>query len=275
MDGEGGLPVKRYRVKPGDKVDLRKIDPDDISAEPGAKDEARAELEKLNRKLEELQELLYAQHEHKLLIVLQGMDTSGKDGTIRHVFEGVNPQGVDVTSFKEPSTIELAHDYLWRVHKEVPPKGMIRIFNRSHYEDVLVVRVHGLITAEECERRYRHINEFERMLVDEDTTILKFFLHISKDEQKRRLQARLSDPHKHWKFSESDVKERTRWDDYWRAYERCFMETSTERAPWYVIPSNKKWYRNLAVARLIVGALEDMKMDYPTCKIDLSKIHID
>lgn len=267
--------MKHYRVKPGEEVDLRKIDADDTAAAPETKDDAHAELEKLSKKLEELQELLFAQHEHKLLIVLQGMDTSGKDGTIQHVFEGVNPQGVRVTSFKEPSTVELAHDYLWRVHEEVPAKGMIGIFNRSHYEDVLVVRVHGQITADECERRYRHLVEFERMLVEEGTTILKFFLHISKDEQKRRLEARLSDPRKHWKFAYGDVKERALWDDYQRAYERLLAATSTERAPWYVIPADKKWYRNLAIARLIVGTLEDLKMDYPKTELDLSKIRID
>jgi len=203
------------------------------------------------------------------------MDTSGKDGVIRHVFEGVNPQGVRVASFKEPSTSELAHDYLWRVHHEVPGRGEIAIFNRSHYEDVLVVRVHGKISREECERRFEQINDFERMLVEEGTTVLKFFLNIGKDEQKERLAARLSDPRKHWKFSYSDVRERALWDDYHRAYVDLLEKTSTDAAPWYVVPANRKWYRNLVVARLIVSALEDLKMKYPESTIDPATIHLE
>jgi len=267
--------VKRYRVKPGEKVRLSKIDPEDTSAFADTKEEGRAELERMNGKLLGLQELLFAQHVHRLLIVLQGMDTSGKDGVVGHVFEGVNPQGVRIASFKEPTSVELDHDYLWRVHHEVPSKGMIGIFNRSHYEDVLIVRVHGKITQEECERRYRQINDWERTLTEEGTTILKFFLHISKDEQKSRLEARLSDPHKLWKFSYGDVKERALWDEYQRAYEALLEKTSTDVAPWHVLPSNKKWYRNLAAATLIVSALEDLKMDYPKPTIDLSAIKID
>ncbi len=267
--------MKRYRVKPGDKVDLSKLDPDDISARPTAKDDAKQELAELNAKLEKLQELLFAEHSHKLLVVLQGIDTAGKDGTIAHVFEGVNPQGVDVTSFKEPTEVELEHDYLWRVHGKVPGKGMIGIFNRSYYEDVLVVRVHHLISKEECERRYVQIKNFEQLLCEEGTTILKFFLNISKDEQKKRLQARLDDPTKLWKFRYTDVKERGYWDDYRSAFERMLEETTTETAPWYIVPSNKKWYRNLVVARLIVETLEGLNMKYPPSQIDPAKVKLD
>ena len=267
--------MKHYKIKPGAKIDLGKLEADDDSAIRETKDEGKAELEDTSRRLEELQELLFAEHLHKVLIVLQGMDTSGKDGVIRHVFEGVNPQGVGVASFKEPSTTELDHDYLWRVHQEVPRRGEMVIFNRSHYEDVLVVRVHGRISLEECEHRYRQINDFERMLIEEGTTILKFFLHVSKDEQKARLAARLADPRKHWKFSYSDVKERALWDDYVTAYQALLAKTSTDVAPWHVVPANKKWYRNLVVAKLIVSALEDLGMRYPKSTIDPATIHLE
>jgi PPK2 family polyphosphate:nucleotide phosphotransferase len=267
--------MKRYKIKPGARVDLGKLDANDTSALPDTKDEAKGDLERSSKRLEELQELLFAEHLHKVLIVLQGMDTAGKDGVIRHVFEGVNPQGVHVASFKQPSSTELDHDYLWRVHHEVPGRGEITIFNRSHYEDVLVVRVHGQISAEECVLRYRQINDFERMLVEEGMTVLKFFLHVGKDEQKKRLSERLSNLRKHWKLSYSDIHERALWGDYVRAYTELLETTSTDVAPWYVVPANRKWYRNLVVARLIVSALEDLRMDYPKSTIDPSSIHLD
>jgi PPK2 family polyphosphate:nucleotide phosphotransferase len=203
------------------------------------------------------------------------MDTSGKDGVIRHVFEGVNPQGVRVASFKVPTQEELDHDYLWRVHRQTPGRGEIVIFNRSHYEDVLVVRVHELVPEKQWSRRYQQINDFERLLVEEGTTILKFFLHIDKDEQKERFQARLDDPEKHWKFNVGDLKERQLWDAYMHAYEDVLSRTSQEDAPWYIVPSNKKWYRNLVIANVLVETLEKLEMSYPVPKDDLSKVVIE
>jgi PPK2 family polyphosphate:nucleotide phosphotransferase len=202
------------------------------------------------------------------------MDTGGKDGVIRSVFDGVNPQGVKVASFKRPTDLELAHDYLWRVHPRVPAKGEITIFNRSHYEDVLVVRVHDLVPAARWERRFQQINEFEEMLVEEGTTILKFFLHISKDEQKERLQARLDDPSKHWKFSLGDLAERERWDDYQAAYEDVLNMTSSPHAPWYVVPADRKWFRDLVIATALVETLEKMGLEYPANPDDLSGVVI-
>jgi PPK2 family polyphosphate:nucleotide phosphotransferase len=255
--------LRRYQVKPGTRVRLDDWDPDDIKAFRGSKKDAEQRLEQLRLRLEELQELLYAQHEHKLLIVLQGMDTSGKDGTIRHVFEGVNPQGVSVARFGPPTQEELDHDYLWRVHRHTPAKCEMMIFNRSHYEDVLVVRVHGLVPKPVWKRRYQEINDFERMLVEEGVTLLKFFLHISRAEQRQRLQQRLEDPTKHWKFSLADEKERKLWPEYRRAYEDALERTSTEWAPWHIVPANHKWYRNLVVATIITNTLRDLRMRYP------------
>ena len=236
---------------------------DDVSGFDGDKDAARGCLRLLCKKLSRLQELLYAEAKHKVLVVLQGMDTAGKDGTIKMVFRGVNPQGVTVQSFKTPTEEESSHDYLWRIHRSVPGKGRIAIFNRSHYEDVLITRVHSMVSKDECGERYSQINDFERMLSEEGTVILKFFLHIDKDEQKKRLQARLDDPRKQWKFSASDVAERKFWDDYVRAYEVMLGATSTDYAPWYVIPADKKWYRNLLVASIIVDKLKRLNMKYP------------
>lgn len=253
---------EEHIVKPGSKIRLKEIDPDFTGAYQD-KRQVKKELKADRKKLIELQELLYAEAKHSLLIVLQGMDTSGKDATIQHVMSGVNPQGCIVSPFKVPTPEELAHDYLWRVHKVVPPKRMIGIFNRSHYEDVLVVRVHNLVPPTMWRQRYEQIVQFEKHLVENGVTILKFFLHISKDEQKRRLQARLDDPTKHWKFALGDLKERALWDEYQAAYEDALNLTSTEWAPWYVIPSNRKWYRNLAVARIIVETLEGFDMHYP------------
>ncbi len=266
--------MNRYRVKPGSLVDLGKWDPNDKSAFPEEKNEGRKRLLELNQRLEELQELLYAEQKHKVLIVLQAMDTGGKDGTIRHVFEGVNPQGVRVASFKKPTPEELDRDFLWRVHKQVPGKGEMVIFNRSHYEDVLVVRVHNLAPKEVWSKRYEHINSFERTLVDEGTTILKFFLHIDLDEQRERLQARLDEPNKRWKFNPADLEERKLWPKYMKAYEEAISKTSTDWAPWYIVPANRKWYRNLVVGTVIIEALEDLNMRYPEPEFDPADIKI-
>jgi PPK2 family polyphosphate:nucleotide phosphotransferase len=262
--------MKEYRVKPGDKVNLKDWDANDSGDYDKDKDEKKIDerLAKLNADLEQLQELLYAEHKHKVLIVLQGMDTSGKDGTIRHVFEGVNPQGVRVASFKVPTAIETDHDYLWRVHQQTPGKGEIVIFNRSHYEDVLVVRVHNLVPPEIWKKRYDQIREFEALLVEEGTTILKFFLHIDKDEQKERLIERLQKPEKQWKFNPGDLKERELWEQYIEAYEDALGKTSTEKAPWYIVPANRKWYRNLIIGEVIVDTLKKLDMKYPKPDFD-------
>ncbi len=222
----------------------------------------------------DLQDILYAQHEHKILIVLQGMDTSGKDGAIRHVFGGINPQGVRVANFKGPTPEELDHDYLWRVHKQVPAKGELVIFNRSHYEDVLIVRVHELVPEKVWKRRYDEINNFEQLLSESGTTILKFYLHISKDEQKKRLEERRDTPRKQWKFRIEDIRERELWDDYMQAYQDAIARTSTRCAPWHVVPANHEWYRDLVIASVLVESLEGLDMHYPEPKEDLSKITI-
>ncbi len=267
--------MKRYRVKPGTKVDLKEWDPNDKSEFKESKEEAKELLVTLNQKIDELQEALYAEHKHKVLIVLQAMDTGGKDGTIRNVFEGVNPQGVHIVSFKKPTVDELDHDYLWRVHYRVPGKGEIVVFNRSHYEDVLVVRVHDLVPKEAWNRRYEHINNFEHMLAEEGTTILKFFLHIDKEEQAQRLQERLDDSQKLWKFNPGDLEERKVWPEYMEAYEDALTRTSTEWAPWYIVPANRKWYRNLVVATTLIEALEGLKMKFPEAPAEWSKIKIE
>jgi PPK2 family polyphosphate:nucleotide phosphotransferase len=264
--------MKQYRVSPGQKVKLAEIDPNDTHLLPGGKTAAENESEALPERLGQLQELLYAAHEHRILIVLQGMDTSGKDGTIRHVMSGFNPAGTRVASFRKPSLEELDHDYLWRVHHQVPAKGEIAVFNRSHYEDVLVVRVHNFVPKAVWKKRYDHIRAFEQMLVDEGTVLLKFFLHISRDEQRRRLQARVDDPTKRWKFQHGDIEERELWDQYQEAYAAALEKTSTDDAPWYIVPANHKWYRNHVVASVLVSALEDLHMKYP--EPDLSDIKI-
>lgn len=256
------LDLEKYRVKLGEQVNLADVDPGDTGG-LDSKDERKEDLDQLTKELEALQERLYAEHRHAVLIVLQGMDTSGKDGTIRHVFDGVNPQGVRVASFKAPTLEELAHDFLWRIHQQTPAKGEIVIFNRSHYEDVLIVRVHNLISEAIWSKRYGHINNFEHMLVDEGTTILKFFLHISRHEQKQRLLDRLEKPDKLWKFNPEDLKERDYWQDYTHAYEDMLGLTSTEWAPWYIVPSNHKWYRNLVVASRLVQTLLTLDPQYP------------
>ncbi len=264
----------QYRVRPGSEVDLRRFATDDNGGMRKSDPEVAGLAADLNTRVEELQELLYADGRHKVLVVLQATDTGGKDGTIRHVFEGVNPQGVKVASFKRPTEIELAHDYLWRVHQHTPATGEIVVFNRSHYEDVLVVRVHELVPEERWKKRYDHIRHFEQLLADEGTTIVKLFLHISKDEQRERLQERLDDPDKHWKFALGDLEERKHWDDYQDAFRAMLEETSTDDAPWYVIPADRKWYRNLVISQLLIDTLEALDLRYPENEDDLSNVTI-
>jgi PPK2 family polyphosphate:nucleotide phosphotransferase len=266
--------MDRYRVTPGTQVNLGEWDPQE-KGDFSDKDEGKAALAALNAELEALQELLYAEQKQKVLIILQAMDTGGKDGTIRHVFDGVDPQGVKVAAFKAPTPVELSHDYLWRIHQQTPARGEIVIFNRSHYEDVLIVRVHNLVPQAVWSRRYAHINDFERMLVDEGATILKFYLHISKAEQKARLQARLDDPTKRWKFAKGDLAERALWPAYQQAYEEMLSQTSTAWAPWYIVPANRKWYRNWVISHVIVGTLQGLNMQYPQPADGLEQVVIE
>jgi PPK2 family polyphosphate:nucleotide phosphotransferase len=267
--------MKQYQVTPATRVKLSEWDPNDTGDFKGGKKEGLAQLEKLNGKLETLQELLFAEHRHKVLVVLQAMDTGGKDGAIRRVFDGVNPAGVRVASFKAPTAEELDHDYLWRIHRAAPGNGEMVIFNRSHYEDVLVVRVHELVPAEVWGKRFDQINEFERMLAENGTTILKFYLHIDKDEQKERLQARLDDPLKRWKFRLADLQERRQWPDYMQAYEDVLNKTSTDHAPWYIVPANHKWFRDLVISSTLVETLEGLKMKFPKSQEDLEGVVIE
>ncbi len=263
--------MDRYRVKPGEKVKLSEWDPNDHSQFSGSKEAAEAEILKQCKSLGLLQQVLAAEGKHKVLIVLQAMDTAGKDGVVKRVFSETNPQGVRVVSFKVPTAPEQAHDYLWRVHQQVPEKGELVVFNRSHYEDVLVVRVHNFVPKEAWAKRYEHIRAFEQMLADEGTLILKFFLLISKDEQRQRLLDRLDDPAKNWKFSGGDLKERDFWDSYMNAYEDALEKTSTEHAPWYIIPANHKWYRDFLISHTICAALEKLDMKYPEIVEDLNQ----
>ncbi|HTW64185.1 MAG TPA: polyphosphate kinase 2 family protein [Bryobacteraceae bacterium] len=263
--------AKHCIVQPGSKLRLKHRDPGDTF---GKKRDDKAHEKSLCR-LRELQHLLYADKRYSLLIVLQGLDAAGKDGTIRHVMSGVNPQGCEVSSFKAPSTEELARNFLWRIHRAVPARGNIGIFNRSHYEDVLIVRVHDLVPKSVWKHRYRHINDFEHMLTDNGVTILKFFLHISKEEQRKRFEARIQDSSRNWKLSLPDFEERKHWDNYTAAYEDALSRCSTEEAPWYVIPSDRKWFRNYLVADLIVEALDRMRLKYPAPSVDISKVVLD
>ncbi len=257
----------------GEKVRLKDYDPGD-TGNFQHKEEVKESLSEDIKRLSDLQRLLYAESKHALLIVLQAIDTGGKDGTIRHVFRGVNPQGVQVTAFKNPTPEELSHDFLWRIHKATPPKGFIGVFNRSHYEDVLVVRVHDLVPKKVWKERYEQINRFEEMLISEGTTILKFFLYISKDEQKKRLESRQHNPKKQWKFAVGDLEERKLWDDYTAAYEEMLTRCSTSYAPWTIVPANHKWYRNYVVTQTIVSALESMHLKYPKPAEDIEAIEI-
>jgi len=261
------------RVQPGKRIRLADVDPSDTHGY--TKDGATAELQKGLDRLTDLQDRLWAESKHPVLVVLQGIDASGKDGSIRHVVGAFNPMGCTVTSYKVPTPIELAHDYLWRIHQRTPGKGEIAVFNRSHYEDVLVVRVHDIVPKAVWSRRFDQINAFEEFLTSSGTTIVKFFLWIDRDEQKARFQARLDDPTKNWKFRLGDLEERKRWDDYVAAYEDVLAKCSTAAAPWYVIPANRKWFRNLAVADILADTIEALKPAYPPTTEDLSNVVIE
>ena len=262
---------KEFLAVPGRKVKLAEWDPEDtLGWVKGAK--MKASLEKAIERIDKLQYLLYADHKRALLIVLQGLDAAGKDGTIRHVMAGCNPQGCHVTSFKTPSAEESSHDFLWRVHHAIPEYGDIGIFNRSHYEDVLVVRVHNLVPKKIWSARYDQINKFEEILYGNNVKIIKFFLHISRDEQKKRFEQRIGDKDRQWKISESDFDERKFWDEYTAAYEDALSKCSTSHAPWFIIPSNKKWFRNLAVSRIIAETMEGMNMKFPPPTVDVKKL---
>jgi PPK2 family polyphosphate:nucleotide phosphotransferase len=265
--------TKKMMVRPGTKIDLSDFDANETF---GYADDRKTEAKqaKILKRLDQLQYLFYGVKDRALLIVLQGMDTGGKDGTIRHVMSGMSPQGCRVTSFKTPTPEELAHDFLWRIHKATPEKGIVGIFNRSQYEDVLVLRVHKLVPKKVWKARYDEINEFEKLLAQNQVHIVKFFLHISKDEQKKRLRDRLTDPAKLWKMSEADFAERKYWDDYVSAYEDVLSRCSTERAPWFVIPANHKWFRNLAVSKILEETFENFDMQLPQPTVDVSKIDL-
>jgi PPK2 family polyphosphate:nucleotide phosphotransferase len=253
--------IDKLMVKPGHSFRLKKVDPAETFGVE--KEYAGEQVAHHVKKLQALHDLLYAEGKRALLIVLQGMDAAGKDGTIKHVMSGVNPQGCSVTSFKQPSPVELAHDFLWRVHAAVPAKGSIGIFNRSQYEDVLIARVHKLAPKKVWESRYEQINSFEKILTENGVHIVKFFLHIGSDEQKKRFEERLKDPEKNWKASAADFKERRYWDEYQEAYREALERCSTEYAPWYAIPSDHKWFRNYAVGEVVIQTLEGLKMKFP------------
>ncbi|HTV35958.1 MAG TPA: polyphosphate kinase 2 family protein [Xanthobacteraceae bacterium] len=263
--------AKKFIVEPGAKLRLHKID----AAYSGGQESHKAAVDETAvqvARMDRLQYLLYADGSRSLLIVLQGLDAAGKDGVIRHLFSGMNPQGTRVASFKQPSKEDLAHDFLWRVHSQAPRRGEVVIYNRSHYEDVLVVRVHKLVPRSVWSKRYDEINDFEKILHENGTCILKFFLHISPDEQLDRFHQRLEDPARQWKISDSDYTERELWPKYLDAYEEAIAETSTKRAPWYVIPSNHKWFRNLAISQIVADAMDDMGLKLPPPRVDLAVI---
>ena len=262
-----------FQVEPGSKFKLDHADP---AGTLGFDDEETADSAQtdLVQRLSELSDVFYADHRFSLLIVLQGIDTAGKDGTIRHLLTGVNPRNCRIASFKEPSPLELSHDFLWRVHAACPARGELGVFNRSHYEDVLVVRVHKLVPRKVWSQRFAQINDFEKMLDRNNCIVLKFMLHISKKEQKHRLEARLDDKSKNWKMSPDDLRERRYWDRYMDAYQDALRECSTRHAPWYVIPSNKKWFRNLAVTSIVVDRLKSLRLAYPKPSFDLRKLNV-
>ncbi len=263
-----------YRVKQGDTIDLTKMNTRDKSLYDGGKEEHHDELHELREELKEMQNLLYAEGKNKLLVVIQAMDTGGKDGCVKSVFGRVDPQGIHVSAFKKPSEEEMSHDFLWRIHQQAPGNGMISVFNRSHYEDIIAVRVKKIFPEDVWSRRYRHIIEFERMLAEEGTKIVKIFLNISKDEQHERLQARLDDKAKHWKFNPDDLKDRAKWDEFMVAYSELISKTSTDDAPWYVIPADRKWYRNLTVSQIVIDALKSLDMSYPHIDWDPESIEL-
>lgn len=262
---------KKFLVEPGTKVRLSKLDAS-FTGNHDSHEDAASQLEKQVERLAKLQELLYADGNKSLLVVLQALDAAGKDGVIRHVFKGMNPQGTFVFGFKQPSKVEASRDFLWRAHLRAPGKGEVMIFNRSYYEDVLVVRVHKLVPQSAWSRRYGLINDFEGMLIENGTTILKFFLHISPEEQLARFKQRLDDPSRHWKITDNDYSERELWPDYVDAYEDALALTSTKHAPWYVIPANHKWFRNLAVSRIIADTMDDMGLTLPPTHVDIAEI---
>ena len=262
---------KRFRVEPGSKVDLSKVDAS-FKDDHESHEHALPEIEAYAQKIHDLQYLMYSEGKRSLLLCLQGRDAAGKDGTINHVLAAMNPQGCTVTGFKVPSKEEAAHDFLWRYHQATPARGHVGIFNRSHYEDVLVVRVHDMVPKKVWSRRYHHINAFEELLADNDTTILKFYLHIDPEEQLERFRTRIDDPARHWKISDGDYAERPYWDAYTKAFEDALSRCSTKHAPWFVIPSNHKWFRNLAIAKIVTETLESLEMSFPDPSVDLDEI---
>jgi len=268
--------LERYLVPEGKPLRLDRIDQNEKELFPkGGKDDHLPWFDQLRDELQGLQNLLYAEAKRRVLVVIQAMDTGGKDGCVRHVFSRVDPQGIDVKAFKKPTEAELARDFLWRVHQHVPRSGKITVFNRSHYEDIIAVRVKKIFEPEVWKRRYQHVIDFERMLAEEGTVIVKLFLHITKEEQRRRLQARLENSAKHWKFNPDDLQDRKRWGQFMKAYEDLIEKTSKAHAPWYVIPADRKWYRNLCVARIMVDTLEGLGMKYPNPDWDPGSIVID
>lgn len=262
---------KELIVKPGSKVALKHVDANYHDAQQSHQ-KALPSIDKNLKRMAQLQYQLYAEHKRAVLIVLQGIDAAGKDGVCRHVIDGMNPQGCSVVGFKQPTAEELAHDFLWRIHRQTPGHGQVVVFNRSHYEDVLITRVHKIVSKEVWSERYELINDFERLLGTSNTLVIKFFLYISADEQLARFKTRLDDPMRHWKISEADYKERELWNDYIAAYEDMLAKCSTKHAPWYVIPSNHKWFRNLAVSQIICDAMEDLGMKMPEPTVDISHI---
>ncbi len=264
--------LKKLIVEPDSRIRLKHFDPA-YHGKHESRQSALPEIQGNLQKMEELQYLMYAENKHSLLVALQGLDAAGKDGVVRHVLTGMNPSGCISVNFKQPTAKELAHDFLWRVHPHVPAKGAVAIFNRSHYEDVLVARVHNLVPEKVWSKRYDQINDFERLVATENkTTILKFFLHISKDEQLSRFKKRLDDPARQWKISESDYKERDYWDDYIEAFEDVLTRTSTEHAPWFIIPSNHKWFRDLSISQIITRTMEEMNMQLPKPTVNIAEI---
>ncbi len=267
--------VDKYKVLPAGEVQLGGEGAADKAIFDGGKKAGLAEMGVLLEEIKELQKVLYAEHKQRILVVVQAMDTGGKDGCVKDVFASCDPQGIHIEPFKSPTTLELAHDFLWRVHAKVPKNGHIVVFNRSHYEDIIAVRVKKLMEDAVWQRRYQHVIDFEKMLAEEGTTIIKIFLNISKDEQKERLQARLDNPAKHWKFNPDDLADRARWGDFMHAYEDLIEKTSTELAPWYVVPADRKWYRNLVVARIVIERLKQLNMQYPKIDWKVEDVTID
>jgi len=262
---------KLFRVEPGSKVDLSKVDAS-FKDDHESHEHALPEIEAYAQKIHDLQYLMYSEGKRSLLVCLQGRDAAGKDGTINHVLAAMNPQGCTVTGFKVPSKEEAAHDFLWRYHQATPARGHVAIFNRSHYEDVLVVRVHDMVPKKVWSSRYDHINAFEKLLADTNTTILKFYLHIDPEEQLERFRTRIDDPARHWKISDGDYAERPYWDAYTKAFEDALSRCSTKHAPWFVIPSNHKWFRNLAISKIVAETLESLNMSFPDASVDLDEI---